>query len=54
MEWASVSSAEDKLSRSYGRKWGTSKTVVAAKVGLAQGLLSPFVDRSADNGFGRR
>ena len=51
---ASVFLVEDKLSRNYGRRLGTSKIVVAATAGLAQDPLSPFVDHSADNGFGRR
>ena len=45
---------EGKLSRSFGHKLDTAKTAVAAKVGLAKGLLSPFADHSADNGFGRQ
>ena len=51
---ASVFWVGDKLSRNYVRRSGTSKIVVAATAGLAQYPLSPFVDHSADNGFGRR
>ena len=51
---ASVSWVGDKLSRNYVRRSGTSKIVVAATADLAQDPLSPFVDHSADNGFGRR
>ncbi len=51
---ASVSLVEDKLSRNYARKLDISKIAVAAKPGLGQGQVSPFVDRSADSEFGHQ
>ena len=49
---ASVFLVEDKLSRNYGRRLGTSKIVVGATPDLVQGPANPFADHSADSGFG--